>query len=222
MRPVPANRTPGGTVVPASLLDVQMATGEIHYWSDRNLSNIPAVITADGNPANVSYLPWLMGAPTFTWNRSTQTDIGSLTLQNITGDTLYRDFERIATRSALEGSLFVYRYWDVAGEFAWIENHGTITIDPTERRLVTIKTQQLVTGSDETPGMTYSETCQLVWGEKRCGADTTAPGAAECKYSYQTCQVVEHFVGTQTSFELNFTESTASVLSPVINRRRSW
>lgn len=39
-----------------------------------------------------------------------QTDTGSFIVQNVSGDTLARDFERIARRSAIEGALFVYRY----------------------------------------------------------------------------------------------------------------
>lgn len=204
-------------MVPASLLDVQTVDGLLYYWSDRALAQMPAAITADNNPANVDYQPWLMSAPTFTFYRSMQTDIGSFTLQNVSGDSLAREFERTTRRSALEGALFIYRYWDVGGEFAYFEVHGTLSVKNAPQRLVEIGTTQLFSGSDDTPAGTYSESCQLVWGEKRCGAT----GPVECLYSYRTCQVTDHYVGILNNYEKNFSETIAAVPTQVINRRRA-
>ena len=67
------------------------------------------------------------------------------------------------------------------------------------------------------PAMTFSETCQLIWGLPRCGAT----GSVECKYSQQTCQVPERFTGIENTFyDKNFAEAIGAVSTTVINRRR--
>lgn len=204
-------------IAPCSLLDVQTVDGNIYYWSDRALSGLPAAITVDGSAQSVTYEAWLMSAPTFTFNRSMQTDVGSFTLQNVSGDSISRDFEKVTRRSALEGAFFIYRYWDVGGEFAWIEVHGTLTVTGVPSRIAQLGASQLFSGQDDTPAGTYSESCQLIWGEKRCGAT----GNTECLYSYRTCQVTEHYVGILNNFEKNFSETIAAVPTQVINRRRA-
>jgi hypothetical protein len=214
---IPANAASRSRVVAASLLDVQTVDGNIYYWSDRALSGIPAAVTADGTDQDVTYAPWLMSAPTFTFNRSMQTDVGSFTLQNVSGDSVSRDFEKVTRRSALEGAFFIYRYWDVGAEFAWLEVHGTLTVSGVPSRIAELGASQLFSGQDDTPAGTYSESCQLVWGEKRCGAT----GDTECLYSYKTCQVTERYVGILTNFEQNFAETIAAVPTQVINRRRA-
>lgn len=221
MRTYPADRAAAGgsrsRVAPVSLLDVQTVDGDIYYWSDRPLVGMPAAITADGSAQNVAYEPWLMSAPTFTFYRTMQTDVGSFTLQNVSGDSIARDFEKVTRRSTLEGAFFIYRNWDAGAEFAWLEVHGTLTIKGVPSRIAELGSSQLFSGQDDTPAGTYSESCQLVWGEKRCGAT----GNTECLYSYRTCQVTEHYVGILNNFEKNFSETIAAVPTQVINRRRT-
>jgi hypothetical protein len=217
----PADRAASGgsrsQIVPVSLLDVQTVDGDIYYWSDRPLSDIPAAITDDGSAQVVSYDPWLMSAPTFTFYRSMQTDVGSFSLQNVSGDTIARDFERVTRRGALEGAFFIYRYWNAGGEFAWLEIHGTLSVKGVPSRIAELGAQQLFSGQDDSPAETYSESCQIVWAEKRCGAT----GPTECLYSYRTCQVIEHYVGILNNYEKNFAETIAAVPTQVINRRRA-
>jgi hypothetical protein len=205
-------------VAPALLLDVQTPSGDIYYWSDRRLKNMPAAITADGNPAMVDYTAWLLGSGSFSFNRSLNTDTGSLTLQNLSGDVLQSDFERIVRRGTLEGSLYVFRYYQVDMQWAWLEQHGTLTVGDTSRSTVQLGLVQLLSGSDDTPEQTVSETCQLVWGEKRCGAT----GDTECLYTYASCQVPEHFTGIQTAFETNNPESYANLPTQTFNRKKNW
>ncbi len=203
-------------VAPISLVDVQTVDGLLYYWSDRPIT-APAALSADGLGDLIAYQPWLLTAPTFTFNRSLQTDTGTFTLQNISGDTISPDFAKATRRSSLEGALFVFRWWDPGGEFAWIETEGTLSVDEVDNRTAPLATAQLLAGQDDTPAESYSEVCQLVWGEARCGAT----GSTECLYSYKTCQVVEHFLGVLPDFEKNFTETIAATATTTVNRRRS-
>ncbi len=165
----------------------------------------------------MDYTAWLMGTGTLNYNRSTITDTGTLMVQNVSGDVLQRDFERIMRKSTLEGSLFVFRYYSVDLQFAWIEQHGTLSCGDAGT-VVQLNLQQLFAGSDDTPNQQVSETCQLNWGEARC----SAAGDTECLYTYSSCQVVERFVGIQTAFEVNNPSAAAATLTTTINRARAW
>ena len=72
-------------------------------------------------------------------------------------------------------------------------------------------------GQDDVPGNIISETCQLVWGERRCGAT----GQQECLYSFRTCQVPERFMGILTTFEKNYGEAIPDMPAQPVNRRRT-
>lgn len=201
--------------MPALLLDVQTPAGDVFYWADRPIEAVPAI--AQPGPSTVAYLPWLLGAGKLTFNKTLKTDTGSLTLQNTSGNTLQAEFEAIARRSVLEGSIFVLRYFAADLEWPWIEQHGTLTVGETGST-VQITLQQMLSGSDDTPVGRVGETCQLIWGEARCGAT----GPQECLYTYSTCQVVEHFCGIQTGFETNNAETVAQLAVTPVNRNRSW
>jgi len=217
MRPIPPGN--GGNIAPALLLDVQTPGGDVYYWADRPLNNIVPVIQASGVSSGtpVNYTAWLLSSGNFKYSRSLVTDTGTLTLQNLSGDVLQRDFARIARRSVLEGSLYVFRYYQVDMQWAWLEQHGTLTVGDTGDT-VTLNLQQLMPGSDDTPDQTISETCQLVWGEKRCGAT----GATECLYTYASCQCPARFTGIQTAFEVNNPAAAAALPTTVFNRARAW
>lgn len=162
------------------------------------------------------YLPWILSVPQITFNRSLQTDVGSFVLQNLSGDVLSRDFERIMRRSALEGAFFIYRIWDAAARASWLEMHGTFTVEGFTDT-VTLKGSQLLNSAQEdTPSEIYCETCQNRWGKARCGSRQPT----ECQYSFQTCQVPERFRGFLNSYETNYGESIANVATRPTNRRR--
>jgi hypothetical protein len=172
----------------------------------------------DSAPFAVEFVPWLVEVPQFTFHRSLLTDMGAFTLQNLSGDTLSRDFEKIARRSALEGALFIYRLWQADAQAPWLEVHGTLTVDDVGTDTVTLKGRPLLNPSQEdTPLEAYCETCQLQWGGRRCGAT----GSTECQYSFQTCQVPERIMVALNHFEKNYGETTAATAQNTINRRRA-
>jgi hypothetical protein len=219
---------------PVNLLDVLDTNDNAYYWSDRP-SNAPVVLMAtaiatsgsgggsgslDGSGYGLagSYRPWLVGVPEFKFHRSLQTDISSFVIQNLSGDTLSRDFEKIARRSTLEGAMFVYRCWQADAQAAWLEVHGTLTVDDIGVDTVKLKGTQLINpAQDDTPLEIYSETCQLQWGGKRCGAT----GSTECSYSYQSCQSLARIMVAMNNFETNYGQNVADTALNAINRRRT-
>ena len=163
------------------------------------------------------YLPWILSVPQITFHRSLQTDFGNFVLQNLSGNTVSRDFQKIMRSSALEGALFVYRLWQPDAMASWLEVHGTLTVDDVGTDTVSLKGVQLINpAQDDTPLEQYCETCQLQWGGKRCGSRETT----ECQYSFQTCQVVERIMVALNDYEKNYGETTANTAFRVINRAR--
>lgn len=211
--PVAPTRT---GVAPVCLLDIQTMDGDIYYVADRAVSFIPAAITPDGGRLLVQYQPWIVTAPNFKFYRSTQTDTGTIQLQNVSGDTVNRDFSRLARHIALEGAIFVFRWWQAGGEFAWREVHGMLSVVNVSSTSAQLAASQTLTGNDDTPAGFYGENCQLVWGEKRCGAT----GETECMYSYRTCQVPERYMGVLNTYEKTYDESVAPIITQTVNRRR--
>ncbi len=202
----------------AHLFDIQTVDGDLYYWSDRPLSEIPAAITADNEPANVAYTAWITQPPTFTRNRTLASDTGSFQVANVFGDTLATQLERTLRKSAFEGAMFVYRWWAVAAEMADLEVHGTLTVGGVKKPNVTISAVSSFDGSNRNaPEWQFSESCQLTWGLKRCGS--TQP--TECLYSLQSCQVIERIVSiSSTYYDKNMADAVSAVQSVQVNRRR--
>lgn len=199
-------------VAPINVLDVETVDGNHYFWSDRKIA-APSVITG----ASQQYVAWLLSVPSFSFHRSLQTDVGSFVVQNISGDTLSRDFEKYVRAETFEGAFFAYRSWQPNAQAAWLEVHGTLTLNDGGTDSAEMGGMQLMNPSqDDTPLENYSETCQLNWGGKRCGS--TSP--TECHYSYPSCQVIERIVVVTNSYEKNYGETTANLAMKTINRRR--
>lgn len=163
--------------------------------------------------------PWLLSVPQYQFHRSLQTDVGSFVVQNLSGDTLSRDVEKILRRSAIEGSQFVWTLWQPDALAAWFSVHGTLTVDPVGVDTLTLKGSQLLNPSqDDTPLEAYGESCQLQWAGPRCGSTEST----ECDYSFQSCQVPQHIMVTLNDYEKNYGEALANTTQQVINRARKF
>jgi len=199
-------------ITPVNLLDVQTVDGNLYFWSDRPMA-APSVITG----ANANYLSWLLSVPSFAFHRSLQTDVGNFVVQNISGNTLSRDFEKYIRAETIEGAFFVYRLWQPDAEAAWLEVHGALTLDEAGTDTAQLKGAQLLNpAQDDTPLENYCETCQLNWAGKRCGSTQST----ECLYSYRSCQVIERIMVAMNDYEKNYGETTANTAFKITNRRR--
>jgi hypothetical protein len=201
-------------IAPVNLLEVQDTNGNEYFWADRAIV-APSELTGGAQ----AYLPWLLGAPRFTFNRSAAAAVGNFTIQNLSGNTLARDVEVMLRASTLEGAFFIYRCWQAHAEATWIEFHGTLTLDPASEDVATFKgTDIFASSQDDTPQEIYCETCQLQWAGPRCGSTELT----ECLYSFQSCQVIERPMIALNDYEKNYGESTANTPLTVINRTRRY
>jgi hypothetical protein len=200
-------------------LDVSDVAIAIYFHLPGGGSNGGYTNPGEAPYGNGPYLPWLLQVPNFTFHRSMQTDMGNFVVQNVSGDTLSRDMEKILRASTLEGAQFVYRCWQPDSEAAWIEVHGQLTMGSDGVDTVQLTAADTINAAqDDTPLELSCETCQLNWALARCGAT----GDTECQYSYQTCQVPEKIMVVMNNFEKNYGESTASIAVRPINRARKF
>jgi hypothetical protein len=203
-------------IAPAHLVDVEDCNGNFYFWANRKIT-VPCVMGVAGTAT--AYLPWILSVPQWKFNRSMKTDMGTITMQNISGDTLQRDFERIVRASALDGAMFVYRQWHPDAEWASMEVHGTLSVNDGDPEIVKLQCKQLLDPSADTaPAYTYSEICQWRWSSLQCGSTAALP----CQQSYPTCQVLERILVITNSYEKNFGEATANVATKVVNRIRQF
>ena len=172
-----------------------------------------------GLPPTGIYEPWILTIPPLTFHRSSVTDVGSFILQNLSGDTVSRDFEKILRRSALEGAYFIYRCWQPDAQASWIQVDGTLTVEDVGVDTLTLKGAPVINPAQEdTAAMQFSETCQWRWSSPQCGAT----GDTECGYSYQTCQVPDRILVVLNDYEKNYGEAHANVPTQTINRARHF
>jgi hypothetical protein len=203
-------------IAPVHLLDVEDCNGNFYYWGSWKIS-APCVVGLAG--ATVPYLPWILSVPQWKFYRSMQTDMGNIQIQNLSGDSLQRDFEKTVRASALEGALFVYREWQADAEEAALEVHGTLSINDSDPETAQLQGKQLFNPSSDTaPMYSYSETCQWRWSSVQCGATGPTP----CQQSFPTCQVLSRIFVIANSYEKNYGETTANVATAVQNRIRQF
>lgn len=166
-----------------------------------------------------SYEPWILSVPKFTMNRSLQTDVGEFLIQNLSGDTLARDVEKILRAGTLEGAQFAWRLWQPDAQAQWLRVDGTLAVDSVENDAMRLKGMQLLNPSqDDTPLEIYCETCQIQWAGRRCGSTQTT----ECQYSFQTCQVPSRIMVVLNDYEKNYGETLANTAQQVTNRARKF
>lgn len=161
---------------PCNLLDIQTVNGDFFYWADREIS-APAVLTADGSTPLTAYAPWIVGVPNITLYRSLQTDTGSFTPQNVSGDSLQRDLEALLRRTTLEGAQFCYRMWSAGAGAAWRTWYGTLSLNNTAVADAQLNARDIFDPSAlDALDEQYTETCQWLWGTPRCGVTPVPPG----------------------------------------------
>ena len=79
----------------------------------------------------------------------------------------------------------VCRYFNVSAGTADLEFHGIVSVSDVGSTEATFSLEYIYDfAAVDAPAMQFSQTCQLILGLKRCGAD---PIGVECKYRQQTC-----------------------------------
>lgn len=120
------------------LLDIQLGDGTIHYWS-----NHAGVFPAKLGAGNQTYKPWIKTPPTIRVTRSLRADGGSFSIQNLSGNSIEREVEKLIKAKEFEGAYIVYRPFLLSTSSSLWEFHGTITEQTAGRTEILFRILQL-------------------------------------------------------------------------------
>jgi len=177
-----------GTVEPISLLEILTVSGNIYLFSEGNVGDMPSILKGGSTNA---YKGWVTGQPTFQTFGSTQTDTGSISLQNISGNTVQRDAALLVSQYELIGAFVYYRLWNIAGEQSLFTFMGSITgveVDETQMDLSLegFDNYSMIRCLDD-----IGVSCPLTFASPQCASTSPTP----CQQSYGTCTSIERFKG---------------------------
>ena len=209
-----------GGLAPLALVELQALSGNRYFWSDARVA-APSVLAVYYPPASgvipqgtntatpmANFLPWLLKKPTFHLTRSTATATGSLTVQNLSGDTVRRDTALIFSQQEMTGALVFYRRWLADCEAATFQFQGNV--DEAEIAAdgdsMTLSLEGMCNWSKiDAPDMEIGVSCGLTFGSVECGSTSTTP----CTNSYGTCSSIERYKGILvewTGAQLDYTQ----------------
>ncbi|GEM_PF-2165655 len=171
-----------GGFAPVNLLDLYTIAGNYYYWSD-----LPGVfpVRLGAGPTAV-YQPWVKSCGPFRMTRSLDQDGGIITLQNVSGNSIYRDLALALTSDEFEGALAVYRWWGVTVEQAFYEFDGYVSQPLGDEQQATLNLVQLFDTSIKNALDVWSEQCTWRYKEDRCGSVSSQ---VVCSKSFGDCFV---------------------------------
>ena len=178
-----------GGVAPIVLVEIQTISGKFLYISEAGTSANSVLSGA----ALVAYQPWLIGATKFTIYRSTTTYRAQFTIQNLSGDTVFRDMAKFFSANELTGALVCMRIWRGDSATAIFQFVGQM-LDPLADEM---SFECSVEGfgnwsAIKAPNYQISISCPLYFGGVACGSTAATP----CQQSYGTCTSIERFAGS--------------------------
>ena len=198
---------------PVLLLDVVAMDGTSYHWANKQIEETPVYPSSlPGTaptawlaglahpPANYDthYFPWLLSASGFSMARAQQAVQASISVQNISGDTLERDLAGMLMASTFEGALYCLREWNLLKREAEFEAHGRLTVVNAGERACTFGAGPLFNPNDyDGQPNAYSETCPWTFGDRRCGSTPTndTAYATPCDNTFTTCHQENRFGG---------------------------
>lgn len=185
-----------GGAAPIVLLEMQTISGQLLYVSEFGITANSLLSGA----AAVNYNPWLIGTTRFTVYRSTTTYSASFELQNISGDSVFRDVSKFFSANELIGATVAMRIWRADSQTALFVFIGEM-LDP-EVTGMSMSCQASGFGNwsaIKAPPFQVGVSCPLYFGSVACGSTAAQP----CQQSYGTCTSIERFMGSINQYSQN-------------------
>jgi hypothetical protein len=143
--------------------------------------------------SNVDYKGWIIGQPKFTLTGTTQTDTGTIDVQNYSGNTVMRDVATAFSEDEFIGAFIYFRLWRSDSEYAVFTFMGTVSECDVSDDRMTLALEGFGNWSNcIAPACNIDATCGLTFGSVECGSTSPTP----CQNTYGTCTSIERFKGT--------------------------
>jgi hypothetical protein len=176
-------------VSPISLVHLTTNRQE-YWWSEANIS-----IASEGDSAGAAgnYMGWLVGQPKFQIFGSTQTDTGSISIQNISGNTVQRDASLQVSEYEFVGAFVSYLLYDAASQTALFSFTGNIAdVTYIDEQQIDFSLEGFCNWSAvQAVPYNIGPTCGLYFGSMECGSTAATP----CQQTYGNCSSIERFKG---------------------------
>jgi hypothetical protein len=192
-----------GGCAPVSLIELGTASGKLYLYSEQDAIATSSKLTVGGVG---NYRGWVVGQPRFSIYGSTQTDTGSVSIQNLSGDTVMRDVSAAFAKQEFIGAFFYYRLWRGDAEqalFTFVGNVSDVEVSETE---MTLTIESFGNWSAiKAPAYDIDVSCPLFFGSQACGSTSSTI----CQNSYGTCTSIERFAGVIIQY------TAANLIAPV-------
>ncbi len=223
---------------PVLLLDVIAMDGTSYHWGSTAIDEAPiypsvlpgtpptAWLAGLANPPanyDTHYFPWLLSASGFNQTRAMRAVSASISVQNVSGNTLQRDLAGLLSARTFEGALYCFREFNLVKKEAEFEQHGRLTLNSEGERICTFGASLLFNPNDyDGQPFTVSETCQWNFGDRRCGSTAANDGAfsSPCDNTYTTCHQLNRFGGYLNTVVFPTNPGTANVSENRVEYRR--
>lgn len=151
---------------------------------------------------------------------SAQTDTASITVQNISGNTVERDAARAFAVRELIGALVVIRIWRGDGEEALFTFIGNVTEALPDENKMVLTIEGFGNWSAVNAVGNMDTGCPLTFGSVACGSTSSTP----CDQTFGTCSSVNRFQGVITQWISEAPNVQIAIPEPVntFNTRRAF
>jgi len=216
---------------PICLLDVIALDGTTYHWGNKEIDTAPVLPpTLPGTPPawlagqafrpadyDTHYYPWLLSATGFHHTRSMQSDTATITIQDVSGNTLQRDMAGLIVGTSFEGALFCFRIWNPLAQQPTFVQYGRLTVLGVTEIEISFGANQLFNPNDyDGLPYSYSETCQWLYGSRGCGDTSNNP----CDNTFVTCRQQTRFFGVLNTVVFTQTPSVAQISTNQVVRNR--
>jgi hypothetical protein len=183
-----------GLVAPRTLVEVQTAAGDLYLWSEHK-GLYPSAINGGGI---AQYLDWLVGQQKFTLFGTTQTDTATISVQNISGNTVQRDIAMAFSRVEFIGAFVYARIWRGDSMAALLTFAGNVSEAEVDEQQMQLSVEGFGNYSAvRAPAYDIDKSCPLLFGSVACGSTSPTP----CDQSYGGCLSINRFAGAVTQWD---------------------
>lgn len=192
-----------GGCAPVSLVEIATVTGKQYFLSEqRTIWN--SIVTG---AAQQQYQDWLVGQQEFRENGTTATDTCSLSIQNLSGNTVQRDMALTYAKNEFIGAYVYYRLWRADAEQAIYVFTGNVVEAEIDDETMTLHIEGFGNYSAiKAPSYNIDVSCPLYFGSEACGSTSPTP----CNQSYGDCSSIERFAGAVVQW--NFSDGIAPLV----------
>lgn len=199
----------GGSCAPIALLDIQTLDGTQYFWSDYE-----GTYLSEMTGAQQFYSGWVKTCAPYQLARDLTTNAGSLTLQNLSGNTIDRDVAAALENHEFEGALCVMRLWLPLFDAALREFHCYMSEQNPVEDEASFRLLQLFDPAQyDIAGDVIQQACTRRFKAIDCGSTGSA---TVCDKLFATCDDAQHNAPERFNGVLTVISTVASAKLPAV------